>query len=247
MKANILGCMVNIKSMDQTVQIIEDFIDRGRPSQVITLNAEIIYQAQHNEALMKLINKADLVTPDGIGVIWAANQLGFKASERVSGIDLLYRLCQRAVFKGWRIYLLGAAPGLAEQAGEELKRLYPGLCICGSHHGYFSEADEPALIEEIKNLAPAILFVALGAPRQEFWIDQNKSILGVPVSVGVGGSFDVIAGIKKRAPRLFITLNLEWLYRLVSEPSRLKRQMVLPRYVGLILREKLRRKNTASR
>jgi N-acetylglucosaminyldiphosphoundecaprenol N-acetyl-beta-D-mannosaminyltransferase len=246
-KANILGCIVNLISMEQTLQVIEHLIDGGKPSQVITLNAEIIYQAQKDVELKKLINSASLVTPDGIGVIWAANRLGFNASERITGIDLLYKLCERAAVKGWKLYLLGAAPGVAEQAAEELKKLYPGINICGSHHGYFTRAEEPPLVENIKKLSPEIVFVALGAPRQEFWINQYKAMMEAPVSIGVGGSFDVIAGIKKRAPRFFITLNLEWLYRLVSEPSRIKRQLVLPKYVILIMREKLRKKNTRTR
>jgi N-acetylglucosaminyldiphosphoundecaprenol N-acetyl-beta-D-mannosaminyltransferase len=204
----------------------------------LTLNAEIVYQAQTNEELKSIINRADMVTPDGIGIVWGGRQLGYEIRERVTGIDLLYRLCQEAPAEGWKVYLLGSAPGVAEEAGRRLIINCPGLQICGSHHGYFNDDDIPALMNDIKKRSPDILFVSLGAPKQELWIRKYKQQLGVPISVGVGGSLDVIAGQKRRAPVWMIRLNLEWLYRLVSEPSRIRRQMVLPKFVVLILKRK---------
>ncbi len=237
-RANILGCQVDLLTLEDGIIRIKDLIRRGRPAHILTLNAEIVYQAQTNEELKSIINRADMVTPDGIGIVWGGRQLGYDIRERVTGIDLLYRLCREAPAQGWKVYLLGSAPGVAEESGRRLIADFPGLQICGNHHGYFREEDIPALISEIKELAPHILFVSLGAPKQEKWIRKYKEQLGVPVSVGVGGSLDVIAGQKRRAPLWMIRLNLEWLYRLGSEPSRIRRQMALPKFVGLILKSK---------
>jgi len=237
-RANILGCQVDLLTLEEGIARIKDLIRRMRPAHIITLNAEIVYQAQTNEELKTIINRADMVTPDGIGIVWGGRQLGYKIKERVTGIDLLYRLCQEAPAQGWKVYLLGSAPGVAAESGRRLTNDCPGLQICGTHHGYFGEDEIPALISEIKEVAPHILFVSLGAPKQEIWIRKYMKELGTPVSVGVGGSLDVIAGQKRRAPSWMIKLNLEWLYRLMAEPSRIGRQMVLPKFVGLILKSK---------
>ncbi|HNX92703.1 MAG TPA: WecB/TagA/CpsF family glycosyltransferase, partial [Syntrophomonas sp.] len=177
--------------------------------------------------------------PDGIGIVWAGRRLGYPFEERVSGIDLLYLICERAPQEGWKIYFLGAAPGIADEAARQLTQKYPAINICGIHDGYFSEEQQQSMLEEIKALQPDILFVALGAPGQEYWIHKYRQAIEVPVAIGVGGSFDVIAGIKSRAPEWMIRANLEWLYRLLKEPSRLKRQMALPKFVLLILRHSL--------
>jgi len=237
-RANILGCQVDLLTLERGIIRIKDLIKRGQPAHIITLNAEIVYQAHTNEKLKSIINQAEMVTPDGIGIVWGGRQLGYEIGERVTGIDLLYRLCQEAPSQGWKVYLLGSAPGVAEESSRRLISAYPGLQICGYHHGYFNEDDVPAIITEIKKLTPHILFVSLGAPKQEIWIRKYKQEIGVPISIGVGGSLDVIAGQKRRAPRWMIRLNLEWLYRLISEPSRIGRQLVLPKFVGLILKRK---------
>lgn len=239
----LLGCQINAGNIQQATQNIEALIKEGRPSQVITLNAEMVYLAQSDERLKYIINSAQLVTPDGIGVVWGARYSGFSIEERVAGIDLLHRVCSLCASRGYSMYLLGAAPGIAHQAGVNLKKLYTGLKICGSRDGYFQEEESGLIIEEIRKASPHVLMVALGAPKQEYWIHQHKEQLSVPVSIGVGGSFDVIAGVKKRAPGLFIKLNLEWLYRLLQEPGRIKRQMVLPRFVWTVLRWGRRRVN----
>ncbi len=237
--ASILGCKVHLVNMAEAVQIVEHMVQCGQDcSQVVTLNAEIIYQTKKEEELQSIINHASLVTTDGIGTVWAARTLGYTQKERVSGIDLLHELCDSGATRGWKIYLLGAAPGVAEKAGQKLEQRYPGINVCGSWHGYFPQQDEPEIIEDINSKSPDILFAALGAPKQEYWIDQKRTALKVPVCMGVGGSFDVIAGIKKRAPKVFIALNLEWLYRLLTEPSRWKRQLALPAFVVAVLSRK---------
>ena len=242
-RANILGTQVDLVNNRESLEIIKQFIASRQPVQIITLNAEIVYQAQQDQALLNIINGADLVTPDGIGIVWAGKHLGYPFQERVSGIDLLCLLCEQAVLEDWKIYLLGAAPGVAEVAAQQLGITYPGIRICGCHDGYFSAVQQEYIQDEIRNLKPEILFVALGAPGQEFWIKQFKDVLAVPVSIGVGGSFDVIAGMKARAPGWVISANLEWLYRLIKEPSRLKRQMALPKFVLLVFKQKSQQKN----
>lgn len=240
-KANILGAYVDIVNAGQALQKIKQLSKNGEPSHIITLNAEIVYQAQENPDLLNIINAADLVTPDGIGIVWAGRKLGYPFQQRVTGIDLLYLLCAEAVKENWKIYLLGAAPGVAEEAGRKLCSTYQGLQICGCHDGYFSDQDADEVIAGIQSKKPDILFVALGAPKQEFWIKQHKQALNVPVSIGVGGSFDVVAGIKERAPEWMIKANLEWLYRLLKEPSRFQRQLALPKFAWLVLKRKDRK------
>lgn len=239
-RANILGCGVDLLTMEQVVGQIETLIEQAQPSHIITLNAEIAYQARDDDSLRAIINSARIVTADGIGTVWAARKLGWPIRERVTGIDLIYAICRRAAVGGWPLYLLGAQPGVAASAALSLERAYPGLQIAGTHHGYFKDQDIPFLVEQIRDASPSILLAALGAPKQEYFINKYKDELEVPVCIGVGGSFDVVAGNKKRAPELMIKLNLEWLYRLLAEPSRFKRQLVLPQFALAVLAQKLR-------
>ena len=237
-KAVILGCRVDIADTAECLDRIAQLVDAGTAAHVITLNAEIVYQAQTNPMLREIINQAALVTPDGIGIVWGGRQLGYAIPERVSGIDLLGGICQAAPAKGWKIYLLGSSPGVADEAAAKLKAQFPGLHICGSHHGYFHAEEEPSIMADINRSQADILVVSLGAPKQEIWISQHKKDLAVPVCIGVGGSLDVIAGHKKRAPGWMIKTNLEWLYRLLAEPSRWRRQLALPKFVLLIYKSK---------
>ncbi|WP_243140192.1 WecB/TagA/CpsF family glycosyltransferase [Candidatus Syntrophocurvum alkaliphilum] len=237
-KANILGCNVDIVTLQDTIQKINDYIEEGTPKHIITLNGEIAYQASKERKLCEIINNVDLVTPDGIGIVWAAKQLGYPIKERVTGIDLVYALCAQAEKKDWKLYLLGAAPGVAEQASHKMKELYPEIQICGTQDGYFNESDISRVIKNVKHHRPDIIFIALGAPKQEYFINKYKDKMEVPICIGVGGSFDVISGNKKRAPELMIKLNIEWLYRLLSEPSRLTRQLDLPKFALAVLKDK---------
>lgn len=237
-KAGILGCNIDIISCQQALEKINEIILSQKGGQVITLNAEIAYQAQNDENLRNIINGADLVTPDGIGIIWGGHQLGYDFPERVTGIDLMASLCRKAANMGWKVFLFGAAPGVAEAAAESLVKQYPGLVVVGCRHGYFRDDESAGIAREVASLQPDILFVALGAPKQEYWIKEQQETMKIPLCIGVGGSFDVIAGVKNRAPGWAIRLNLEWLYRLLAEPSRWKRQLALPRYVLAIKKAK---------
>lgn len=237
MRIDILGSPVDSLTMEQTEERAAEFINNGRTHRVITLNPEFLYRAVlEDSSLMKLINKADLVTADGEGIVWAGRIAGTPFPERVTGIDLMLRLVRRAAQEGWSIYLLGASPGVAEEAAENLRRQYPGLKVAGTHHGYFKPHEEAEVVEKIKQAAPQLLFVALGAPAQEKWIDRNIDCIGGVTAMGVGGSFDVIAGRVTRAPRWMQRLKVEWLGRLISEPSRWRRMLVLPKFAWLVFK-----------
>ena len=236
MKVNLLGAAIDALDMQQTVESLARFIKSSSPHLIITLNPEFLYQAQSQKHLRDLIDRADLVTPDGEGIVWACRVAGCPVPERVTGIDLLLCLTERAAREGWRIFLLGSSPGVAAEAAEKLVEKYPGLQIAGTYHGYFKSKEEKDLLDRIKESKPDILFVALGAPRQELWIDSNLKDLNVPVAMGVGGSLDVIAGRVPRAPMWLQRLRLEWLGRLIREPRRWRRMLVLPRFALLVMK-----------
>ncbi|WP_243138054.1 WecB/TagA/CpsF family glycosyltransferase [Heliorestis acidaminivorans] len=244
----ILGSPVHTLTLQESVQHISKLLERGGLHQIITANPEILYSARKDEDLQKLIAGASLVTADGIGVVWAARQQGEKLRERVTGIDLMAELLTVAGSKNWSCYFLGAAPGVAEKAGQKIKELHPGLSIAGTRHGYFKKEEEQIIIEEILEKKPQLLFVGLGAPRQEKWINnlfktvtekqaRNLQQAG-HIAMGVGGSFDVFAGTVKRAPQWTQKMHIEWLYRLLSQPTRIKRQVRLPLFALEVLRQK---------
>ena len=240
MSTTILGAAIHGVTMEEAVNRIKEFIAAGSPHQVITLNAEILYRATREPALMELIRRADLVTPDGAGILWAARKLGKPLPERVTGIDLMLAIAKEAPAHGWRLFLYGGAPGGAEKAAHNLRQAHPGIDIAGTAHGYLSPEEQEELKEQIRQARPHILLVALGAPKQEYWIRDNLPALGVPVAIGVGGSFDVISGNVKRAPVWMQKAHLEWLYRLIKEPRRYKRMLALPKFMAVVLKESRR-------
>lgn len=207
--------------------------------QVVTLNAEILYNAQHDPRLRDLLNQADLVVPDGYGVIWAGRRFGHHFPEQVAGIDLVSALAAAGGAEGWRFFLLGAAAGVAEEAAANLVKKAPGLQVVGTHHGYFSQDEEATVLKKVREANPDILLVALGAPKQEFFINRHKERLGACVAIGVGGSFDVLSGRVPRAPHFLRKLHLEWLYRISRDPSRWGRALALPRFAWMVLRKTL--------
>lgn len=239
MEITLLGAKISSKKMQETVSEISSYITKRTINHIITLNAEILYRAQFDRELMDTINQAQLVTPDGAGIVWASRILGTPVPERVTGIDLTLELVKEAHKKGWRIALYGGRPGVAREAANNLQKKYPKLKIVGTYHGYLSSKEEDEFRREIREINPDILFVALGAPKQEFWIRDNKETLGVPVLMGVGGTLDVLAGRAKRAPGWMQQAHLEWLYRLIREPWRYKRMLALPKFAWLVLKTKL--------
>jgi N-acetylglucosaminyldiphosphoundecaprenol N-acetyl-beta-D-mannosaminyltransferase len=227
---NVLGVPFNKITMKETVQIIENQINSNRrnPYHIITGNPEIVLNHKEDETLNKLIRGADLITADGIGILLASKWKRDRLPERVAGSDMLMNLLERGNEKGWSFYFLGTDEDTNKQAVENIKAKYPRLIISGRHNGFFDKEKEQIIIDEVEKTNPDILIVALGAPRAEKWIYENKHRLNAKVAIGVGGMLDVIAGKAKRAPVIWQKLNIEWLYRLVKQPSRWRRQLALP-------------------
>ena len=239
-RIHFLGCKVDRYDFEETIAKIEEYMQGTEAAQVVTLNPEMVMNAREDEQLRELIGTAQIITPDGISIVWATKKFGDPVRERITGVDLMERLCREAAANGWRVFLLGAAPGVAEKAALNLQRKYPGLQVAGTHDGYFKEEESPEIVRQMKDGHTDILFVGMGAPKQEFWIRRNMWMTGARVSMGVGGSFDVFSGLKKRAPEWTIRLHIEWLYRLLSEPSRIKRQIVLPKFAWLVIKESMK-------
>lgn len=230
-RLEILGVGIDKVNSQQAMEKIGEFIASGKSHQIVTANAEIIYQASKNEKMRKVINEAQMVTADGSGVVWASKQLGEPLEQRVTGIDLVNSICEQSAKDKWKIYILGSAPGVAATAAVNIRNKFPGCNIIGTHHGYFNAKEEKQILAELEQLKPDVLFVALGAPKQEYWIADHLSALGIPVGMGIGGSMDVLSGNVKRAPKWMQKMSLEWLYRVLIQPARFKRVLALPKFM----------------
>lgn len=234
-RLSVLGMPVDPVDPVRAARIVARHVESGTPLQVVTINAEMAMAARENADLAVVIRGAGLVLPDGSGVVWAARRRGCKI-RKLPGVEFIHELCAVAARARRPIFLLGAAPGVAAAAAEILAARHKGLAIAGVRDGYFTPDQEPEVLEQIRQARPAVVMVALGVPRQEFWIARHLPELGVPVAMGVGGSFDVLSGRLKRAPGLMRKLHLEWLYRLVQEPWRWKRMLsALPTFAILAL------------
>ena len=235
---NILGIPINPLTMAETIKYLTKRLETGTITNVVTANAEIIMLGQNDPSYKKLLQEADCVLPDGAGTVWGGRQLGFKVPERVAGFDLFLELLKTSGEKGFKVYFFGSAPGIAEIARKKTMEKFPGLSVVGCRNGFFSPADDPQIIQDINASGAEILFVALGAPKQEFWLATHSKELSPIVRMGLGGSFDVIAGKMQRAPKWMQNASLEWLFRLYKQPSRLTRMAVLPEFVIKILQAK---------
>jgi N-acetylglucosaminyldiphosphoundecaprenol N-acetyl-beta-D-mannosaminyltransferase len=231
----VLGVGIDRVDLTGAVDRIAHFLETGGIRQVVTINPEFTIAARHNRRFYQVLRKADLAVADGIGIVWAARLLGDRLPERVGGIDLVERLAERAARDGYRIFLLGAAPGVAESAAAALIGRNPRLRIVGAYAGSPLPGELSAIRAKIDAAHPDILLVAFGAPAQDLWIAENQAAMGVPVAIGVGGAFDFLAGRIRRAPRWIQRIGLEWLYRLARQPSRWRRMTALPRFAGMIL------------
>ncbi|RYG36224.1 glycosyltransferase [bacterium] len=234
----ILGVPVDVVTMSDAMAKLETFVASGKPHFVITADASSIVQAQTDPDLKALYDRADLVTPDSAGVLWASPRFGHKLTERVSGVDMVDHVCALSAEKGYRVYFLGAAPGIAELAAERMRLRYPGCHIVGARHGYFPAESDTVIAEEVAKENPDFLFVAMGIPRQEKFILATQKIIGARVAMGVGGSLDVFSGTVKRAPKLMQKMRLEWAWRFMLNPKKIGKVMLLPKFIGLVLRSK---------
>jgi N-acetylglucosaminyldiphosphoundecaprenol N-acetyl-beta-D-mannosaminyltransferase len=240
--AYVLGVRVDRVSQLQALDLMDQMIALLRAGgntlpcqQIVTVNTEFVMAAQKNIEFRQTINNAALVVADGIGVVWATRFVGFPTPERITGTDTLVALAKRCAERGYRLYLLGAAPGVAEQTGVCLQSLAPGLQIAGTYAGTPALAEEDAIIERIHAANTDVLCVAYGAPSQEFWIYRNLPRLPAAVAIGVGGAYDFLSGRQRRAPRAMQRIGLEWLYRFYREPWRWKRMLAIPRFMLLVL------------
>ena len=227
----ILGVPVASLTMREAVEQAERWMDERHGALIATANAEMIMNATRDEELFEILRAADLVVPDGAGTVWAAHHLGHEMPERVAGYDLTQELLKRAPEKNRRVFFFGSAPGVAEKAKQKAEAMYPGIQIVGVRNGDFSEDEGPAIIRMIREAQPDLLLAALGVPKQEKWLKKYKEKLGVPVSIGVGGTLDVMAGTAKRAPVWMQKAKLEWLFRGILQPKRAGRLLALPKFV----------------
>lgn len=238
-RVDILSIPVDCVTMDQAVEWADSRMQLSEPKTVIAVNPEKIMKAQTDPELQQFLRAAGLLIPDGIGVVLATRLLGLGYAERVPGAELMPRLCALASEKGYSVFLFGASPEVNERAAAKLQKDFPALTIAGTQHGYVQPVEMPAVLDRINTAAPDFLFIALGSPKQELWMSTYLPHLRVKVCQGVGGTFDVLAGRVKRAPRLFRAIHLEWLYRLLSQPSRLLRQTALPLFAFHVLRKRV--------
>ncbi len=234
-KVEILGSPVDVLTMQSTVQQIADSIAERQTCQVVTANAEILYAAWRDPQLFLVLHDAQLVTADGMGVVLASRLLGQSLPERVAGYDLMHELAAYGQRLGWRIYLLGASPEVVRDAATKLQQLYPGIVIAGYRDGYFRSDQLTMVLHDIKQSQADILLAAMGAPKQDLWLHQHLAASGAAVGIGVGGSFDILAGKVERAPVWMQRAGLEWLFRLWKQPGRFWRMLVLPKFIWAVL------------
>ncbi len=230
-----MGTPIHDVTLAETVAYIARWIEIGGIHQIATVNPEFLMQARKDAAFRAALNRAALCLPDGYGVLWAARLRGKRLRERVPGSDLVPRLSAEAAQRGWRVFYLGAAPGVAEKAAAILTARHPGLMVAGCYAGSPALDEEDAIVARIQASQADLLFVAYGAPRQDLWLQRNLARTGAKVGMGVGGSFDFIAGVRKRAPRWIQRIGLEWFHRLLAEPWRWRRQLALPHFALLAL------------
>ena len=234
----VLGVPFDAVTMDEAVASIKQFLRQEHAHMVFTPNPEIVMEAQKDEELLRILCGADLVVPDGVGVVWASRYSEVRLRERVAGYDLTQNLFRELAETDETVYFFGGAPGIADTAANMMMKRYEGLNIVGVHDGFFDKEQEGHILADIRAKAPSLLLVGLGAPRQEKWIYEHLTEMNTKVAIGVGGSFDVMAGNIKRAPRVFQKLGLEWFYRLITQPTRWRRMMRLPRFVIVVLKNR---------
>jgi N-acetylglucosaminyldiphosphoundecaprenol N-acetyl-beta-D-mannosaminyltransferase len=239
---DILGVRVDDATYDDLLACVDDFVAAGRPHHIVTLNAEMLVAAHDDLAFRQILQAADLNVADGAGLMLAARLLGRPLRQRVTGSDGIHHLAAHCARRGYRLYLLGGAPGVAGAAAQRLVAANPGLEVAGTYAGSPRVEDEDDIVARVRAAAPHLLLVAYGVPAEEKWIARNRQRLGVPAMIGVGGAFDFVAGLARRAPPWMRRLGLEWLHRLIRQPWRWRRQLALPRFVGLVLAQRLGRK-----
>jgi len=241
-KVTILGIPFDNMTRKEFLKELYKRMNLKQKTFLVTANPEIVMYAQENKDYYELLMQADYIAPDGIGIVKASHTLGTPIKERVPGFELMLGLLEIADMEKKNVYFIGAKEEIIELTIEKIKQEWPHINIVGYHHGYFNHAD-PEMIEKVKETEPDMIFVAFGFPRQEKWISNYLSQVSSGIAVGVGGSFDVLSGKTKRAPRLVQSFHIEWLYRLIRQPSRYKRMSVLPKFLQEIYSQKKKDKS----
>jgi len=227
----IMGVRIDKVNMEDAFNKFLSLMNREKTAAIYTPNTEMVMLARSDQSFKDVLLRGDLIIPDGIGLIHASRIHKLGLPERVTGYDLMMRVLKYCNTTKKSIYMVGAKPGVAEDACKRIQETFPDIVIAGSQHGYFDPSEELKVIDRINDVKPDVLFVGFGAPKQEIWIDTHRKILNTHVAMGIGGSIDVWAGTVKRAPKIFQKLGVEWLYRLMKEPHRLGRMMALPHFL----------------
>ncbi len=235
----VLGVRVDPLTMEEALERLGQFVAQGTPHHVVTVNPEYVMISRSHPEFRATLEAADLCLADGIGLLWAGRILGRPLPERVAGSDLLPRIAGRAAQEGWSLFFLGAQPGVARRAAEILQDRHPALRIAGTYPGSPADDEAPEIVRRVRIAEPDMLFVAYGAPEQDLWIARHRDALAVPVMMGVGGAFDFIAGVVKRAPPRMRQMGLEWLYRLARQPWRWRRMLALPHFAIRVMAERI--------
>ncbi len=243
----ILNTYVNAISMDETIAEVEKIIKAGKPTQHVVINALKVNLMNENAELQKIVNACPLINADGASIVWAAKKLGVPLTERVAGIDLFENLVKLAAEKGYKIYLFGAKEEVVQKVKRIFEEKYPTLQIVGVRNGYFTEADEPEIVKNMAESGADMMFVAFSSPKKEFWVNKYLNDLNIPFVMGVGGSFDVVAGVTDRAPKWMQDHGLEWFYRFIQEPRRLWNRYVVGNWKFVAYTYKVKREQKAAK
>lgn len=236
--APVLGSEISLLNMGQTLDLFKQWISERTPRRVITVDATALVLAKEDPEFRTILESAALRTADGVGILWALKRAGVAQPNKVSGVELVEKLVAMSADSGIRLYFLGAAPGVAEMAAERLRLKYPGCNIVGARHGYFGSDSDDLVAAEVAETKPDVLLVAMGMPRQEKFILATQNVIQAPLAMGVGGSFDVFSGKTKRAPKFIQSVHLEWLWRLMLNPTKIAKVKKLPQFAMMVLREK---------
>ncbi len=238
MRTDVLHVGFDNLTMEEAVSEAEKLMETEGFKYIVTPNPEIVWLCRKDRELAEAVKNAAMVIPDGIGIIYGARILGRPLKEKVPGADFAQKLFSKMAKKGQKVYLLGSKPGVAELAGEKILEAHPGIVVCGTADGYFK--DDGPVIEKINSAEPDLLLVCLGAPKQELWMKRNGHKLKAKLAIGLGGSLDVYSGLAQRAPEKWQQMNLEWLYRLIKQPSRIGRQLRLPAFVLAVVGQRIK-------
>lgn len=239
-RVNFLGCPIDISSMSETVSLIRKSVHAKRFTQHVVVNVAKLIHMRSDTELNESVRSCDIINIDGMGVVWGARFLGYNVPERVAGVDLFHELLAMSAENGFSVYLLGAKDEVVAATAAKVQQLYPALKIAGYHHGYFWD-DENAVVENIRSSGAQLLFVAITSPKKENFINRWRAELGIDFVMGVGGTFDVVAGKVKRAPQWMQRWGLEWLYRTIQEPKRMWKRYLSTnsQFAWLLFKEKL--------